>query len=417
MRALKYRELKQLFEAMGPKKADEHLTEALANKELMPSDFSIRELAEVFMGHDFVAACIPGSGQLVTTRLLEQGAGDAVDSTAFLAIAYRVVSSQIMQSYEMEGAIATQLIDNEPNIRIRHERIPGFTPIGDEAEIIREGMPYQHQDYGVQYQDFGDGVKRGMVCNITREAIHFDQTGQVLKEAQRLGEWLGVNKEKRCWDVILGITNNYNWNGVGYNTYQNAAPWINIHGQQLVDWQSIDLAERLWDNMTDPNTGEPIVIGGVTLIVMPANYAHARRILSATQVYHGLQTGATRRDVANTISDNPLQGYNLSPKSRLARARLAGGLGDPDEAWLMGDFKKAFVYRENWPITTMQAPMNSYLEFHQDIVMQFKATERGLAAVKDPRYVIVSSGGCDHSSSGETECTPEAWPFNDPNLE
>ena len=32
---------------------------------------------------------------------------------------------------------------------------------------------------------------------------------------------------------------------------------------------------------------------------------------------------------------------------------------------------------ENWPITVVQAPVNSEAEFIQDIVVRFKASERG----------------------------------------
>jgi len=43
---------------------------------------------------------------------------------------------------------------------------------------------------------------------------------------------------------------------------------------------------------------------------------------------------------------------------------------------------------ENWPITVTQAPQNSEAEFNQDIVAQFKASERGAAAVINPRYIV-----------------------------
>ena len=56
--------------------------------------------------------------------------------------------------------------------------------------------------------------------------------------------------------------------------------------------------------------------------------------------------------------------------------------------WFLGDFRRAFAYMENWPITVTQAPANSEADFNQDIVLRFKASERGAAAVINPRYVI-----------------------------
>jgi hypothetical protein len=43
---------------------------------------------------------------------------------------------------------------------------------------------------------------------------------------------------------------------------------------------------------------------------------------------------------------------------------------------------------ENWPITVTQAPVNSEAEFSQDVVVRYKASERGAAAVMNPRYVV-----------------------------
>ena len=47
---------------------------------------------------------------------------------------------------------------------------------------------------------------------------------------------------------------------------------------------------------------------------------------------------------------------------------------------------------ENWPITVTQAPLGSEADFNNDIVLRFKASERGAAAVLNPRYVVRSIG-------------------------
>ena len=46
---------------------------------------------------------------------------------------------------------------------------------------------------------------------------------------------------------------------------------------------------------------------------------------------------------------------------------------------------------ENWGITVTQAPQNSEAEFTQDIMIRFKASERGAAATLEPRYVVKNS--------------------------
>jgi hypothetical protein len=53
--------------------------------------------------------------------------------------------------------------------------------------------------------------------------------------------------------------------------------------------------------------------------------------------------------------------------------------------WFIGDFRKAFAYMENWPI-----PLDSKTQFRQDIVVRFKASERGAVAVINPCYGVES---------------------------
>jgi hypothetical protein len=43
-------------------------------------------------------------------------------------------------------------------------------------------------------------------------------------------------------------------------------------------------------------------------------------------------------------------------------------------------------------ITVTQAPLNSEAEFSQDIIFRFKASERGAAAVINPRYIVWCTG-------------------------
>ncbi len=416
MRAIKYRELKQLAEQLGSAQAARHLEEAMNHKDapLRSEDFSIRELGEVFLGKEVVNSFRHGGGGL----LLE--AESAVDSTAFSNITGVIIQKRVLEAYEMEAAIASTLISHETS-NIKNEQIPGIDRTGDVTQVVHEGTEYPVYGFGERFQTMPQAVKRGHIVQVTKEAVFYDNTGQVLRMAAEVGKWMGIDKEKRIWDIIYGITNNYNTNNTAFDTYQAAAPWINVHGIRLIDWSSIDSANRLWDNMTDPATGEPVNIGGVTLIVQPAQHATALRILSATTVWHGpLDSGAFPSNTpVNTLGVNPIlgQGFDLAPASRLGRARLAAtSAGIPsevlDQLWVMGDFKKAFVYIEHWPITVVQAPVNNEAEFKQDIVARFKVSEYAVAAVKDPRYSIISSGQCDHSSSGEVDCIPEEWPMD-----
>lgn len=144
--------------------------------------------------------------------------------------------------------------------------------------------------------------------------------------------------------------------------------------------------------MLDPYTGEPILISAPTIVVTPARFQAAARVFNATELRFG--DGAS--NTTSQVYANPMAGRRFFA-SRLMYARIkynGGGsavaASDAAAWWFMADFPRAFAYMENWPVTVTQAPSNSEAEFSQDIVARFKVSERGAAAVLDPRYSFKS---------------------------
>ena len=378
---IKYRELKRRFELDGGAKTVDHLSEALRDKHLAPEDFSLRDLAEALVpdGHEWVRMLDPRHSGGVS--LLESGQG--VDVTAFLNVAAQVVYSKIMDAYRQEAFVVSRLVDTVPT-RLDGEKIPGITSPADGADVVHPGMPYPNVGYGEDYIETPATTKHGLIVPVTREAIFFDRTNLVLARAAEVGEVLGLNKEKRLLDVVIGATNNYKWRGTTLDTYQTAAPWVNVKADnELVDWRNVDAAEQLFADMLDPNTGEPVLVRSVKVLVMPAYRHAAHRVFNAAEIQYA------SGEVTTTVA-NPLGDYRVY-ESRLAYRRIiASGVAaeNAKKWWFIGDFKRAFAYMENWPITVTQSPPGSEAEFTNDVVVRFKASERGAAAVLNPRYVV-----------------------------
>lgn len=383
---IRYRELKRRYELDGPAKTVGHLAEALQKEHLKADDFSLRDLAEALVpaGSEWVRSLDPRSAAGV--RLLENNEG--VDVTAFLNITSQVVYSKILESYRQDAFVASKLVDTIPT-RLDGEKIPGIARPEDATSPIHPGMPYPNVGFGEDYIETPSTTKYGLIIPVTREAIFFDRTHLVLSRAAEVGEILGLNKEKRLLDLVLGIANNYKWKGTNYNTYQSATPWINLKtGNELVDWTDADIAEQLFAEMTDPSTNEPVLVKANTVLVMPAYRHAAHRVFSAPQISY-TTGGATETTVAN-----PFANYRVF-ESRLAyRRAIAGGVSaaEAKKWWFVGDFKRAFAYMENWPITVTQSAANSEADFNNDIVVRFKASERGAAAVINPRFVVKNTG-------------------------
>jgi hypothetical protein len=384
---LKYRELKRRYELDGAEQTVRHLSEALQEGHLQPHDFSIRDLAEALVpdGREWVRMLDPRSAGSVSVT----EAGDAVDVTAFLNITGQVIYSKIMEAYHQEAFVVSKLVDTIPT-RLDGEKIPGIARVADAVEEVAAGMPYPHLGFGEDYIETPSTTKRGFIVPVTKEAIFFDRTHLVLSRASEVGEVLGLNKEKRLIDLVIGVTNNYKWKGVSYNTYQTSTPWVNSLGtNELVDWTNVDKAEQLFAEILDPNTGEPVLVRGTTVLVMPAYRFAAQRVFHATEL-----TFTAAGSPTATVAANPLSGYGLYD-SRLAYRRiLASGVAaeDAKKWWFVGDFRRAFAYMENWPIIVSQSPLGSEAEFNSDIVLRFKASERGAAAVLNPRFVVKNTG-------------------------
>jgi hypothetical protein len=387
MRALNYRELRRRYELDGAAKTVAHLSEALEEKTLRPEDFSLRDLAEALVpdGREWVRMLDPRSGGVAP--VLESS--DGVDATAFQHVAAQVVHAKVMEAYTQEAFVASRLVETIPT-RLDGEKIPGVSRIADQVDEVGAGMPFPSLGFDEDYIETPSTAKHGFIVPVTKEAIFFDRTNLVLSRAAEVGEVLGLNKEKRILDLIIGVTNNYKHKGVSYNTYQASAPWKNVlTGNELEDWTSVDAAEQLFADILDPATGEPVLLGATTALVMPAYRHAAHRTFNAAEVTYASGGGTTA-----TVAANPLGNYRVE-ESRLAYRRiLASGVAaaDAKKWWFLGDFRKAFAYMENWPITVTQAPLGSEADFVSDIVLRFKASERGAAAVMNPRYVVKCVG-------------------------
>lgn len=314
--------------------------------------------------------------------------GDAVTTTDFANITGQIVYSRFLQDYNKPSLLWPQLFETIPT-EFSGEKIPGIGEMGDNAESVGEGKPYPFVGLSEQWVETPETIKRGLIVPVTKEAVFFDRTGQVLRKAAQVGDYMGINKEKRCLDVALGITTVYRRNGgtaqATYgNTHTNGDGDNLAASNALADWTDVETAELLFDALTDPETGEFITIMPNAIIVPTALKHTAKRILNATEVQHGAP-GATA-DTVLTRSGSPIGNYML------LTSPYVKGRTSSDSTWFIGEPKRAFAYMENWPATITQAPPNSHDEFHRDIVSQYKISERGAPTCLDWRYMVKATG-------------------------
>lgn len=382
---INYQGILREYGQRGTAVAEQNLRECLRSGDLRAEEFELGALFVECFGWPAYTACRNGASALET--MLE--AGTAVTAAQFSNITGQVVFSKIIEGFMSEQFVFGRLVDTVPTRFQQGEKIPSIGAIGDEVEIVSEGGAYPKVGLNEDFVQTPPLVKRGLICPVTREALFFDRTNLVLRRAAEVGEFLGLNKEKRVIDCVVDenvTAHRYNRRNEGavatYGNNSGSHDWDNLQATNaLVDWTDVENAELLLAAITDPNTGEPVMVAADTLIVTTQLLHSARRIVNATEIRFGDGASGTTQ----TVSRNPLSPYNVV-SSRLLGSRMA-----TDTDWFLGNPRKAFAYMEAWPVTVSQAPANSDAEFTQDIVLQFKATEMGAMATLEPRYMIKST--------------------------
>ena len=370
------RELRKRIELDGAENTVQHLTEALKQGDLKPDDFSVRDLAESFL---------PGGlSQIEQVEVLtEESAINLVNTVGV------VIDTKIKEAYNQEVFAASKLVRTIPT-RLNGEKIHSFGSVAPSDLSVASGATYKTTDLSADYIETPVTAKHGLIIPVTKEAIFFDQTHHLLERAAEVGEILAMHKEKRILDVVLGIKNTYKQNGAAQDTYLSGSsthPWKNLLADnELLNWESIEAAEDVFGAMVDPISGGPILVEPNAVLVMPPKRHLAHRLFYASSVsYEEGQTATTIR--------NPFAKYRLI-SSRLAYQQLKAqqGVTNPEKVWVIGNFRKAFAYMENWGITVTRSTPGDDADFMRDIVVRFKASERGVPAVIDPRYVVKCTG-------------------------
>ena len=363
----------------------EQFSNGLSKGVIKPSEFSIADLFESLVqdGRELRRLFNP---QLGPTSVLQEAAG-AVASSDFSSITGQILYTMMMQDlrpedYPFQAVIPTQ------STQFSGEKIPGIANLGDLAEVVPENEDFPLMGTSEDYIETPETKKRGFIVPVTKEAIFFDRTDMLLQKCSKVGDALMLNKEKRAIDCTIDqntTAHRYKWRGTTYATYQTTTPWVNVTGSAnvLVDWTDLDVAEQLFNGITDPNTGEPVVVEANTIIVTKQNEQTAARIVNATQIVMHSGGYATSGNLTETQAPNPYASKYQILTSRLLAARAA-----TDTDWWLGDPSKYARYMENWPITVTQAPAGNSDDFNRDIVAKYKCSERGQYAVIEPRVMV-----------------------------
>lgn len=395
MARVNYQSLIRVYEAKGAEPANQMVREAFRNKHADPRNVDFGALfAECFGWGEFHHCRSTGK---MATEVME--AAGAVATTAFQGIAQQAIAAMTMDAYESPEFVFTRAI---PERQSSHsfEKIPGVSELGDEVSEVAEGEEYPLAGVTSSYMHMPETKKRGFKVQATREAIFFDKTGLIQTRCAGGSKSMGQNREKRAVDCVIDENggaksavlggHRYHFRGNSIATYGNSSgnhDWDNLQASNaLVDPTDIDAVLQLFNAMTDPDTGEPIVLMARHLVVAQGLEMTARNIrdmVKRTVVSPGFATSA-----------NPIQmevtGNGLPPLEILTSPYVASRLAT-DTDWFFGDISQAFEYTQNWAPEVKQLAGGTQLEFDRDIVLQYRFSEYGNYGTKNPRKMAKAS--------------------------
>lgn len=371
---------------------DEYGRPMLADGCLSPGSFSIGQLAEAICGQKWVAALEASNGNNGLYSLTEA----AIDPTAFINVnllavtTAGLVQARMLERFKNAALVAESLVEVIPTNK-NGEKLIGAGAFGstDGDQVRKPGMPHPRAQFSERYVTTPETVEKGLACEVLKETIFFDLTNVVLQEAGEVGDILAYGKEKDIFDVVIGATNPYIYNGTSYNTYQTSTPWINKVDNTLVDYDNIDVALNLFTKMTNPETSREIIVQPDTILHIPR-----RRSKWETTLYPNMIRTITNTNTA-TYTQAPTSvrtNYNLV-MSQILYNRLVAASVDTTKAldyWWLLEKGGAFAWMENWPLTTTQAVASDYAMRDKGIVFANLANHRGICTVKEPRKVVLS---------------------------
>jgi hypothetical protein len=400
-------DLRQLRESLGPRGFFETVSNLLHTGELKPHDFSLRQLWEACVGPTHLTLPTLAARQRYYVAAVDElgqlHAESDLGTNLFQTVTGAVIARRVMDAYQQtDGLIGDQLVTVEP-ASVRGERFAGFTALQGPKEV-KEGMPYEEASFGDKFVTTVE-AKKGRLLSITEEAIHFDQTGELLRRAARLGEATRLEREKTIvrgvvdadYNATLGVgvyrpsgtlaalypVNGSRRNYIGVGNTTSGAPFDTA--VPLEDWSAPALvlqyhATQVRDDRHGPEAGEPLPWLPKILLVPKTRELSARRIVEATAIVAVTGSGARQ-----TEARNPLAGaFQVLASPFLDNVSTAD--------WYLGDFQRQFIWKEIWPVQVFRQTRDGDADFDRDVVARYKVRYYGGINALDERFVVKVDG-------------------------
>jgi hypothetical protein len=387
--------LKSIYESSGREATLNALSDAIAEKKIDAShSWSLRRLFEAFHGHDWAE-------QFQTRRILEGPEAVSLSNAAAVGVTGQLLLSIIKDAYNLQKTIANDLcttigVTNQ-NLGPEVSAYISSPQVGGIDQEVIEGATFPANLVATQSVTLPRIFKWGSLLNLSYESIAGDKTGQIIKQAQMIGQMVKLNETYNILNTVLGYAQTYIFNGNSLNTYYTAstpnAPFVNkITGFSIDSLQSFNLLEQTILNQVDPYSGQPIeLLDRKQVLVVPQSLYKVRSIINANEVRYGNYDPSGDR--FQTFSENPLVSseYQILSDIYTQRVLSQNGMSYADAAnfMLFGNIAGAFMNRVFRPLELTTLPQPSTYNITNDVLMTARAVMMSSCGVYDPRKVAL----------------------------
>jgi hypothetical protein len=319
-----YEIMQRAVNDLGQEQAVAHMLDAVESGKVKPEEYSLVDLYE------------------------------ALDTTQFPKATAALIHKKVMDGYQSTPTIGDMLVTTVPSSK-KVETIVGFTAAEGPKQVL-EGMPYEDSGISEKYVTI-ENRKFGRLISVTEETLQFDQTGQILQRAYRIGEKAAYYREKEIVEAVAGINAGYWPSGVSttfYGSHTQGANTVSGAGG-VINETTLQLVKDKMDLMTDEN-GDYILVNptGMIMLVPPELEVEAWQCMTATAF--GVR-GTDHFPVPNFFAGR----YKVLSSPFLTTATT----------FYLGDFKKDWWWTEVYPIQ-IQIKKSDEDKFHRDVLAYYK---------------------------------------------
>ena len=357
----------------GQERFAKQLSDLIREGKVTVNNVSIRELFDLLVDYN-------RDVNLSKARAISE----AIASSQFPTITGELISPVVLSAYELAMGDVTQLV-TEISMTHSSEKLAGFTD-PESLELVLELSPYEETAVGEKYVELF-AHKFGRIISLSAEAILFDQTGQIMDRARRVGEAAGMHRAKYIVQKTADLACSADGEAANHSLYYNgSAVTVFSDDHSAIDGVTndnqittalsaagIDAALGLLRRMKNTN-GDFITVNPRFILVPPELEGTARRLLQSDLQFDLANSNAT----ANNIYKNAFT------------VITSGYLTDAND-WFIGDFPRQMYWGWVWKPKVETQTSTSEKAFENDIVQRFKVSYYGGANAVDYRYVVKAS--------------------------